>query len=755
MSIKSKEVINIMKQKNLIHKIAAMAVLIIMTLNMVACSSKKGEDLEQATAGNKGRYIEKEVTLPKFGDDEKLLQIARSDEGNLRIYSIVYKDNHKKADIYQYDMTEDQTFKKNKTEWLQNLDIEDIDQEQVIQYIFDSGNTKYAYFSVITDGIYNNRIYKTTDGKNGEILPVKEWEKSKDKDQDCVTIGVTYSGNLYMQDTDDLCRYDEDSNSFISVLDTQQYEKNSLIVGGDKIVLLNTGDKETDTTQYSVWNEDKLEEKPQTFTLEPTYDVYGFVNENNDIMTVDHTGINQLIDGTSAVQLVVDGSMNMMNAISSFPKQIIQDKEEKYYVLYYLIDKDDYSIMEYVYDPEVSAVPETTLTVYSLTYDLWTREAATVFQREHPNVKVELRVAMDENSTATSEDYIRQLNTELLNGEGPDVLVMDGLPKDSYISKGALLDIRDIIQPLVDQGELFENIVSAYKQEDGSYYTFPVNISIPLILSHKEATNYATSLEGIVEYVKKYNDPMGFGSQSWETLMQHFLPVYLNQMISHKEADEDKIEEFLTNLNVIYQLGEYDRSKEESVDDYKNYLFICQVTEGLQMAYKDGAGFYDIDLPFGLVKYIGGDISVLNQTFYPASSLSINKNSKNIDVAKEFITCLLSEKMQENEMQTGFPVNKKAFENRKNNKENQQELQWEWNAVDENGKTVRVPYGWPDDQTIDSLESMCENVYNEGNQNQYILDVFITNSQDYADGKIDVHKAAQTIVEKLQMYLKE
>ncbi|WP_455718159.1 hypothetical protein [Anaerosporobacter sp.] len=744
-----------MRQKNLIHKIAVITVLTIMTFNMVACSSKKGEGGREDTAGNKGRFIEKEVTLPELDDGEKILQISSNDEGSLRIYSIVYKDDHKKADIYQYDLKENQTFEKNKTEWLQNLDIDNFDPEQAIQYIFDRGKTKYAYFSVITDGIYNNRIYKTTDGKTGEILPVKEWEKSKDKDQVYVTIGVTSSGNLYLQDADNLCRYDEDSKSFVSVLDTQQYDNNSLIVGGDKIVLLKTGNKEADKIEYNVWNEDKLEEEPQTFNLEPTYDVYGFVNENNDIMTVDHTGIHQLIDGTSAVQLVIDGSMNMMNAVSSFPKQIIQDKEANYYVLYYLIEENKYAVMSYIYDSEVSAIPETTLTVYSLTNDLWTKEAATVFQREHPNVKVELRVAMDEDSTATREDYIRQLNTELLNGEGPDVLVMDGLPKDSYISKGTLLDIRDVIQPLVDQGELFENMGAFYKQEDGSYYTFPVNIKIPLILSHKEATNYATSLEGIVEYVKKYNDPMGFGSQSWETLMQHFLPVYLNQLISHNEADEDKIENFLTKLIVIFQLGEYDTLKEESVDDYFNYYFSCKVTEGLQMAYEEGTGFYDIGLPSGLVKYIGGDISVLNQTFYPVSSLSINKNSKNIDLAKEFITCLLSVKMQENDMQTGFPVNKKAFENRKNDKEKQQDRQWTWDTIDENGKTVKVPYGWPDDRTIDLLELMCENVYNEGNQNQYMLDVFIANSQDYADGKIDAHEAAQAIVDKLQMYLKE
>lgn len=734
--------------KENVHKICAITLLIVMTLTMMACSAKKENNSGQGASGNKGRYVEKEITMPELGDKEEILQIGSNDEGGLRVYSIVFDDKHKKADIYQYDLKEDQTYEKNKTEWLQNLDIEMINEEQR-QFIFDKGKTKYAYFNCIAKGTWINQIFKTTDEKHGDILPVEEWENQKKSD--AVTIGVTASGNIYMQDSDDLCKYDEKSQSFVSVFDSQQYENDSLIAGGDQLLLMKDSGEKGYTTEYNVWNEDELEEKPQTFSVDPTYDIYGFVNENNDIITVDNTGIHQLIYGTSAVQLVVDGSMNMMYATSSYPKQIIQDKKENFYVLYYLIDKEEYTVMEYSYDPEVSAIPETTLTVYSLSYDLWTREAAVVFQREHPNVKVELRVAMDMNATATKEDYIRQLNTELLNGEGPDVLVMDGLPLDSYISKGALLDIRDVIQPFADKGELFENIVSGYKKEDGSYYTFPVNIAIPFILSHKEAVNYATSLDGIAEYVEKYNDPMAFGSHSWSELMQDFLPVYMNELINQNQADEDKIEEFLTKLNVIYQSGDYDASKESEDEDYYSFL---QVAEGLQMTFKKGIGFYDICMPIGVAKYVGGDMSVMNEAFYPVSSMSINKNSKNTDLAKEFITCLLSEKMQENEMGTGFPVNKKAFDSRKNNKK-QQELQWKWEITDENGRTVQVPCGWPDDKTLDKFKSICENVHNQGNEDQYIIDVFTKNSQDYADGKIDVQEAAQTIVEKLKMYLEE
>lgn len=734
------------------RRLYAVILLIIIVFNMIACSIKREGDSLQDSSGNKGRYVEKEVKLPEFEEKEEMLQIGKGEEGGLRIYSIVYSENHKKADIYQYDMMQNQEFRRTKAEWLQNLNIEEVDQEQG-QYIYNAGETTYAYFNMLSDGVWINQIYKTVDGKTAEILPVKERENSKNNNQSTVTIGATLSGNLYMQTTTDLCIYEEVSKSFKSILDIQQYSHNPMFIGGKKIVLFGGDESNLETIEYVVWNEGEWEDEPQTFSVDPTFDVFGYVNTNNDIIAVDKEGIHQIVDKTSAVQTVVDGSMNMMYSITSYPKQIIQDERESFFVLYYLNYEDQYEVMEYSYDSEVATIPQTTLTVYSLSNDYWAREAATLFQREHPNVRVELRIAMEGNGAATKEDYIRQLNTELLNGEGPDVLIMDGLPIDSYISKDTLLDMQEVIQPLVDEGELLENVASVYKQEDGSYYTFPANITIPMLISHKEASSYATSLDKIVDYVKQYTDSTLFESQSFEQLMEEFLPIYTKLLIKNKVADVDLIEDFLTKLNVIYQNENYDEEaeKEKGTDNYYN---MCKVIEGVKMAYIEGEGFLN-DLPMGLAKVIDGSLCVIDQTFYPVSSLSINKNTKNKDFAKEFVTCVLSQKIQEKEMQTGFSVNLKALESRKNDKKKYESMQWTWDALDQSGNTVKIPYGWPDDETIDYYISLCKGVTNEGVKDEYLIDVFTTMSKDYVDGKESAADAAHKIVDKLMIYLKE
>ena len=98
------------------------------------------------------------------------------------------------------------------------------------------------------------------------------------------------------------------------------------------------------------------------------------------------------------------------------------------------------------------------------------KQAASLFQMEHPDVRVELIDGAGESGSTLKSDTIRSLNAELLNGNGADVLVLDGLPIESYIEKGVLEDLSDIITPMVKAGELYPNIAESFTGSDGSVY---------------------------------------------------------------------------------------------------------------------------------------------------------------------------------------------------------------------------------------------------------------------------------------------
>lgn len=83
-----------------------------------------------------------------------------------------------------------------------------------------------------------------------------------------------------------------------------------------------------------------------------------------------------------------------------------------------------------------------TLTVYSLVKNEDISQIAVLFQQAHPELKVDLLVGMTDEASLTRTDAIKQLNTELLAGEGPDILIVDGLSVEKYTDTGLLPAIK-------------------------------------------------------------------------------------------------------------------------------------------------------------------------------------------------------------------------------------------------------------------------------------------------------------------------
>ena len=126
------------------------------------------------------------------------------------------------------------------------------------------------------------------------------------------------------------------------------------------------------------------------------------------------------------------------------------------------------------------SVPTQTLTVYGLNLEQTDtiHQAASMFQLEHPDVRVELIDGQTTSGSTTVSDTIRALNTELLGGNGADLLVLDGLPAESYIEKGILEDMKDFLSPMIASGELTEQVSKPYTEENGSIYQIPTRMTL-------------------------------------------------------------------------------------------------------------------------------------------------------------------------------------------------------------------------------------------------------------------------------------
>lgn len=75
----------------------------------------------------------------------------------------------------------------------------------------------------------------------------------------------------------------------------------------------------------------------------------------------------------------------------------------------------------------------------------------------------------------TESDALRTLNTEIMAGKGPDIILLDGM-SESYLEQGLLEDISDVIEKYTKNDLLFENIIDAYTDKDGKVYSIPTRL---------------------------------------------------------------------------------------------------------------------------------------------------------------------------------------------------------------------------------------------------------------------------------------
>lgn len=137
----------------------------------------------------------------------------------------------------------------------------------------------------------------------------------------------------------------------------------------------------------------------------------------------------------------------------------------------------------------------------------------------------------------TSADAVRTLNTQILAGEGPDVLVLDGMPVDDYADQGVLADISTILNEVKETDGLLENIAYAKKQENG-VYAAPVQFAMVAAAGEAETVSQLGSAlgersgSGSIEKLRELSQEAGL--LSWSTvsyLAKNLYPLYSVEVV--------------------------------------------------------------------------------------------------------------------------------------------------------------------------------------------------------------------------------
>lgn len=308
---------------------------------------------------------------------------------------------------------------------------------------------------------------------------------------------------------------------------------------------------------------------------------------------------------------------------------------------------------------EEKTASEGTLRIYSLYGGYEIRQAASLFQGMHPELEVSFETGYTGEDGVTLSDAIRTLNTELMAGEGPDLLVLDGLPADSYAGKGLLEDVTDIVEP--SKEKYFYNMISAYN-DGGKIFKLPTAFSVPVLLGDEE-TLAAENRDELMKVFEKKEDA-GIPFITPENLAGTAGSLFITSDILGETVDEGKLADFYKDLEKIASQSMSDDERQEMEAYHK-------MTYWAETLYPSGGFSPDLELYFGEAQAGVGRISIYenfiqilavrrekglsyqylnreNGNYFVAESvLGINSTGKHPEAARQFLEYYLSGEAQE------------------------------------------------------------------------------------------------------------
>ena len=751
----------------------ALVMLCAIMLSLTACGKNKTiEGKNKTTEAPKGRYVEEDLNsnldLGKDGfifdlvrlEDNTLVIIADKKDVLLEVYTS--KDSGKTWNIKNFSnpiIPKDNEISAATADEKGNIiiayglpkvykgNIEHHSFESKISYVKVDTNGKSTPLSIdlpkIKDITDYNSLHSIKVAPNGDLF------------------GVDFTGSVYQIDID---------NGKIKNKYTSNSEITSYTIVDNTLITATS----TKVAQYDSTTGKALADLTILKDHIPTTDTGDFVMTNgiakNELIFSNEKGLFRYILGGNLVERMVDGSFSSFSALDMFNVDVVEISDGQYLALYR--DKENkFSLMKYEYSKTIASVPSNELTVYSLKDNAIIRQEIHLFQKANPDIHVVFETGLTEKDAVTAEDALKTLNTEILAGKGPDLIVLDEMPLNSYIDKGILADISDIMGAYIPKGELFENIANAYKKND-KFYATPLRFDVPVMFSKQETLNKITDLKSfgdyIVDFRKSKSKATIFGFQDGAQLVRELFAINADSWINEDgTVDKNKLTDFISSTKLVYQdaikvanpkillsmqnrLASGQSSKNYKINAFSSYwpinvnngtdqLCIGSIPSKSDLMHTTSAISNNSSLNYKM-------INEEKKYFEPLTVVGINAKTANVKNAKKFLTYLLSEEGQKVDILGGFPLNKNVF----NEVMKAKDLTEEIGLVNNGIKMVM-----PSEKQITDFTAMMEQLKTPIFENSIILDAVLEKTDKCLNDEISVEDAVNSIIAKINLYLSE
>lgn len=434
------------------------------------------------------------------------------------------------------------------------------------------------------------------------------------------------------------------------------------------------------------------------------------------------------------------------------------------------------------YDSVPHKTPITLATQY-LNYDA--RSAIIKFNKNNPEYRIELK---DYSEYNTEEDYsagLTKLTAEIMAGNVPDIIDLNGMPYAQLVSKGLLADLYPLLDAdsELSRDDLFPGVIAAL-EDDGHLYRTASGFALSTVVGaasivgdepgwtlaeFKDAlAKMPEGCDPFDQYVTRYD------------IMNNMLNMELDNLIDwttgkcyfDAPAFRD-ILEFSAQFPEIYEWPEDYIWTEE--DDTPN-----RIATGRQMLLN--TQLYDFDSYQMYNAMFGGDATFVgypvsegvgNALVLNGSGYAISAKCAHTDAAWEFLRTFFTEAYQ-TESVYEFPTNRAAFDKKLTEAMTPEYMKDENGnyILDENGNKIEINrggWGWGGlqielyalkqeeaDEIVDLINSTTRILdYGSSESNSEVMGIIMQDTEGYFLGQKSLDEVVRLLQSKLNIFINE
>lgn len=391
------------------------------------------------------------------------------------------------------------------------------------------------------------------------------------------------------------------------------------------------------------------------------------------------------------------------------------------------------------------------------------------FNKNNSAYKITVKDYSTYSTTGSVEDFITQMNNDILAGNMPDILkVSEELQLGNLVKKGLLVNIDELIagDSELSQAAFLDNVFEAYRIDGKLYQVIPF-FNVSTFVGKKSILGDITgwNMEEFMNYASTLKDGQSmFGEVTRDAFLTYALQFgstdYIDTNSGECHFDSDEFVNVLTYAATLPKEITYE-------DDYDWTEYANQYRTGktvlMPMYMSNFSNLTSaINGSFGEeITYVGFPASNQNGSSVIATeSYVISAKSAHQDAAWEFVRTFLTSDYQNSEDVYGMPVEKNAFMAMAN-----KALEKPY-YLDEKGQKVEydetfylndeeIVLPTLTEEQLNQAVSFVEGITKAPYQNSEIMSIINEEVQAFFEGQKSAKDVASVIQNRVQLYLDE